>query len=193
MKIAGVFALVLWLGVPAWAQSGAQIKMDLQQLEDSADKVVIVNLEGKSLEGGKILLLKKGVTEPVKKLLSGLKGIYVRRFWFRRGRSYKSEDVEPIHEQMTKPGWTALVNVKDRGKSQTVSVYSYVENEEVAGVTVVSEDKQEVTVVNIVGPVDIETLLLLGEGIGIPAMTLATIELIPKKKPSPAPPGPEAK
>ena len=193
MKIAGVFALVLWLGVPAWAQSGPQIKMDLQQLEDSADKVVIVNLEGKSLEGGKILLLKKSFTEPVKKLLSGLKGIYVRRFWFRRGKSYKSEDVEPIHEQMTKPGWTSVVNVKDRGKSQTVSVYSYVEDQEVAGVTVVSEDRQEVTVVNIVGPVDIETLSLLGEGIGIPAMTLATIELIPKKKLSPAPPGPEAK
>ena len=193
MKIAGVFALVLWLGVPAWAQSGPQIKMDLQQLEDSADKVVIVNLEGKSLEGGKILLLKKGVTEPLKKLLSGLKGIYVRRFWFRRGKSYKSEDVDPIREQMTKPGWISVVNVKDRGKSQTISVYSYVEDEEVAGVTVVSEDKQEVTVVNIVGPVDIETLSLLGEGVGIPAMTLATTELIPKKKPSPAPPGPEAK
>ena len=53
---------------------------------------------------------------------------------------------------------------------QNVGVYSYVENEEVTGLTVVSEDEREFTVVNIVGPVDLETLSDLGEGMGIPAM-----------------------
>ena len=167
--------------------------MDLQHLEDRADEVVSVNLEGESLEGGrKLLMLRKGVTEPVKSLLGKLKGIYMRRFWFKGKKEYSEEDVSPIREQVAGPNWVRLMEVKEGGKTQRVGVYSYVENDEVTGVTVVSEEEQEFTVVNIVGPVDLETLSDLGEGIGIPAMKLATTE-IPSEDALPEQPEPKKK
>lgn len=183
--------LLVALCVPLVAQEGAQLRMDLDHLEERADEVVTVNLEGESLEGGrKLLMLKKGVTEPVKSLLGKLKGIYIRRFWFKGKKEYSEEDVSRIHEQVAGPNWVRLIEVKDRGKTQ--GVYSYVENEEVTGMTVVSEQDQEFTVVNIVGPVDLKTLSDLGEGVGIPAMNLATTEL-PTEDGLPIAPVPEPK
>ena len=178
--------ILAWSVAPLWAQtgtqtgvqSGAQIDMDLDHLDERADEVVRVNLDGKSLEGGsKLLGVRKGVTEPVKKLLGGLKGIYVRRFWFGRKKAYSAEDVDLIHKQMKAPGWVPLIEVKHRNKAETVSIYSYIEDEQVKGVTVVSEEEQEFTVINIVGPVDLGTLSELGESVGLPAMNVATTAL----------------
>ena len=178
---------------PLVAQQGAQLRMDLVHMEERADEVVSLNLEGESLEGGrKLLMLRKGVTEPVKSLLGKLKGIYMRRFWFKGKKEYSEEDVSPIREQVAGPNWVRMFEVKEGGKTQRVGVYSYVENDEVTGVTVVSEDEQEFTVVNIVGPVDLETLSDLGEGIGIPAMKLATTD-IPTDGALPAPEDTKAK
>lgn len=188
MKISHILALFL-LSSPLWGQSGAQLKMDLEHLERKADEVVSVNLEGKSLEGGsKILALRESVTAPVKELVKGIKGIYMRRFWFGKKEAYEPEDTEPIRKQMTEPGWVRVIDVKQRNKPGAVTVYSYLENEEVAGMAVVSEDEQEITVVNIVGPVDLETLSNLGEKMGFPAMKIATTELPAKQ----APPKPAA-
>lgn len=179
--------------LPLVAQQGAQLRMDLVHLEARADEVVSLNLEGESLEGGrKLLMLRKGVTEPVKSLLGKLKGIYMRRFWFKGKEEYSEEDVSPIREQVAGPNWVRMFEVKEGGKTQRVGVYSYVENDEVTGVTVVSEDEQEFTVVNIVGPVDLEILSDLGEGIGVPAMKLATTE-IPADGALPVPKNPKVK
>ena len=188
MRTACLLVFVV-LCVPLVAQDGPQLRMDLDHLEQKAEEVMTVNLDGKSLEGGRKLLLLKGVTEPVKSLLGKLKGIYLRRFWFNKKEAYSEEDVRSIREQVKGPNWVTLIEVKDRNKTQNVGVYSYVENEEVTGLTVVSEDEREFTVVNIVGPVDLETLSDLGEGMGIPAMIIATTEIpteisLPQKPPA---------
>jgi hypothetical protein len=186
MKKAICLLTFVALCAPLAAQEGAQLRMDLQHLEDKAEESVSVDLDGKSLEGGRKLLMLRGVTEPVKSLLGKLKGVYLRRFWFKKKEAYSQEDVSPIHDQFEGPNWVRLIEVKDRGKTQNVGVYSYVENEEVTGFTVVSEEEQEFTVVNIVGPIDLETLSGLGDSMGIPAMKIATTE-IPAQQPLPEP------
>jgi Domain of unknown function (DUF4252) len=165
-----------------WAQSGAQLDMKLQHLEEKADEVVSVNLEGESLDlGRKLLAVRKGVTAPVRELVKGIKGIYMRRFWFGKDKDYDPEDTDGIRQQMSGPGWVPMINVQGRNRPETLTVYSYMENEKVAGVTVLSQEKKELTVVNIVGPVDLETLVTLGEQMGLPAMKIATTNL-PRKK-----------
>lgn len=183
MKTACLPALLL-LCAPLAAQQGAQLRMDLQHMEQKAEEVVSVDLDGKSLDGGRKLLMLKGVADPVKNLLGKLKGVYLRRFWFKKKEGYSEEDVSAIREQVKGPNWVRLFEVKDRNKTQ--GVYSYVENEEVTGFTVLSEEEQEFTVVNIVGPIDLETLSGLGDSMGIPAMKIATTE-IPANEPLPTP------
>lgn len=177
-------ALLLFC-LPLAAQQGAQLQMDLHQMEQKAEEVVSVDLDGKSLDSGRKLLMLKGVADPVKNLLGKLKGVYLRRFWFKKKQGYSEEDVSAIREQVKGPNWVRLFEVKDRNKTQ--GVYSYVENEEVTGFTVLSEEEQEFTVVNIVGPIDLETLSGLGDSMGIPAMKIATTE-IPAQPPLPNPP-----
>jgi len=176
---------VLALSVPLWAAppQGARINIgEVDHLEEKADEVVSVNLDGKSLDlGRKFLAVRDGVTTPVKELAKGLKGIYLRTFRFGRKEAYSKEDTDGIRRQVEGPGWVPMIDVKDRKKDENVSVYSFVENEEVTGVTVISEEANEYTVVNIVGPVDLSTLSELGKEMGLPAMKLATTEL-PKKK-----------
>lgn len=171
--------LVLSLVAPCFAQTGAQIDMGkTRALEEKAEQVVSINLEGESLdEGGNLLAIRNGVSKPVKELVKGLKGLYLRRFWFGGKKSYEDADVEPIRQELQRPGWAAMLDVKNRNKSEAVTVYSYTENNRLAGVTVFSTDDQEVTVVNIVGPVDLEALSELGKQMGMPAMHIATTEL----------------
>ena len=192
MGIVGIAAL---LSASLWGQSSAELDEKLQNLEAKADEVVSVNLDGKSLAlGQKLLAVHKGVGAGAKNLVKGLKRIYLRRFFFASKKSYSREDVAPIREQLESDGWVQMIDVKDRRKTETVTVYSLTENEELAGVTVLTEEPQEVTVVNILGPVDLEALSTLGEQMSIPGMKLATTEL-PKRKvlepslasPSPAP------
>lgn len=197
MKTMTRWMIVASLVMPCWGQTGPQIDMkNLQGLESKAEQVVSVNLEGQSLdEGSKLLAIRNGVSKSVKELVKGLKGVYLRRFWFGGKKSYEAADVEPIKKELRRPGWAQMidVNVKNRNKSEAVSVYSYTENDRLTGVTVFSADDQEVTVVNIVGPVDLEALSELGKQMGLPAMRLATTELTAQPVSPPASVPPPAK
>ena len=201
-RLAGYLAALLLMSAPVWAQSSfqsgeqatSQVRLDLPRMEEKADEVVSVNLEGESLGvGQKLLAVRKGVSKSVRELIHGLKGVYLRRFWFSKKKAYSAEDTEPIRKQLEGDGWVPMIDVRDRRKLEAVTVYSYIENKEVTGVTVVSEEAQEFTVINIVGPVDLEALSELGEQLGMqmPVMKLATRELTKEKvltQPGEAPP-----
>ena len=186
---AGLLISALGLAAPGWSQARAgqpaRLTIDLPELEQRADEVVEVNLEGRSLDvGQKWLAVRKGVSRSVKEFVKGLKGVYLRRFWFSRKKAYSREDTDPIRQRLEDDGWVPMIDVLDRQKTEAVAVYSYVEDEKMAGVTVVSEEPQELMVIHIVGPVDLEALSELGGEMGLPVMNLATREL-PKKKTAP--------
>ncbi len=163
------------------------IEMQFDELEKKADHVVKVNLWGKSLEQGKKLLgLRRNVTSPVGRFLGSVKGVYRRTYRFGKTKAGQ-EDFEPVYQQLADDGWVPLIETEDRLKEGAVSVYSYYENEEVAGVTVVSTDPEEVTVVRIMGAVDLEILSEIGRGLGVPLMNLGTTDLGTKPVDLPAP------
>ncbi len=184
-----ILSVPLWgLAVPLWGLEGARVNIDLPELQESADEVVEVNLDGKNLErGSKLLAIRKGVSASVKGLLGGLKGIYRRTYRFGRGKSYEEEPVDAFHEKMSGDGWSSLLNVEDKVTQETVTIYSYSVDGAASGVTVVSQDPSEVTVVNIVGDIDLETLIEFSVQFGAPSMQLATTELENKKVELPEP------
>lgn len=188
MKAWTRYIIVTSLVVPCWGQTGAQIDLKhLQALENKAEQVVSVNLEGQNLdEGSKLLAIRNGVSKSVKELVKGLKGVYLRRFWFGGKKSYEEADVEPIKKELRRPGWAPMIDVQLRNKNEAVSFYSYTVNDRLAGVAVLSADPKEVTLINIVGPVDLEALSELGRQMGLPAMNLATTELSSPQVPPPA-------
>jgi len=103
----------------------------------------------------------------IKKLVAGIKGIYVKSFEFENEGQYTAADMETIRTQLRGPGWTRLVNVTSK-KEGNLEVYLLMNGELVGGLAVVSSDVRELTVVNIVGPVDLEKLAKLEGQFGVP-------------------------
>lgn len=169
---------MLAVAAPPPQDSGRMDMQQFQKLEEAADEVVEVNLEGKLLEQGrKLLSARKHVTSAAKDVASRVKGVYLRVFRFGRNKGYSKDDMQPIREQLAGPGWVPMFDVNKKDSTETVTVYSYVEDEQVEGVAVVSAEEGEVTVVNIVGDIDLSALGEIGREFGIPTMTVATKEL----------------
>ncbi len=184
--------MALAVSIPAWGFSSAKLNVEMDDLKGQADEVVEVNLEGESLEqGSKLLAIRDGISGSFKALLGGLKGVYRKTYRFAGGKTYESDSVKKFHEKMADEGWSKMVDVQDNATKEGVTVYSWAEDKGVKGVTVISTDPGEVTVVNIVGDeVDLEALAEFGEKLGLPAMKVATTELGKQGPPLPPVPAP---
>ena len=109
----------------------------------------------------------------IKKLVANLKGIYVRNFEFESDGLYSQADVESIRSQVRGQSWYRLVNVQSKNDG-AIEVYVMLEGEKIGGLVVLSAEPRELTVVNIVGPVDLEKLASLEGQFGIPDLDLGT-------------------
>ena len=175
---AALALLVLTVVAMAQAQDAeGEAALEFAALEDRADEVVKVNLWGRPLEHAKKLLgLRKNVTDSVRGFMNGLTAVYRRTYRF-RGKDASKDDVEPVHRQLARDGWVPLIETEDRQKPESLSVYSYSRDDEMTGMTVVSRGPDEITVLKIMGPMDLEALSAIGSGLGMPVMNLATTEL----------------
>ena len=115
----------------------------------------------------------------VKKLIEGLKGIYVKSFEFDTDGQYAPADVESIRSQLQAPGWKRLVNVTSR-KEGNLEVYLLFNGDQVGGLALLHSDKRELTVVNIVGVVDLDKLARLEGQLGIPELGIESQKAKPK-------------
>lgn len=170
--------LVLAVIATAGAQDvEGEAALEFATLEDKADEVVKVNLWGRPLEHAKKLLgLRKNVTDSVRGFMGGLTAVYRRTYRF-RGKDASKDDVEPVHRHLAEEGWVPLIETENRQKPESLSVYSYSRDDQVAGMTVVSRGPDEITVLKIMGPMDLEALSAIGSGLGMPVMNLATTDL----------------
>jgi hypothetical protein len=100
-----------------------------------------------------------------------LKGIYVKSFEFDTVGQYTTADLETIRTQLRGPGWTRLVNVTSK-KDGNVEVYLLFNGDVVGGLAVLHTDLKEFTVVNIVGPVDLDKLAKLEGQFGVPELNI---------------------
>ena len=79
----------------------------LSGLENKAQDVVEVNIDGKLLDLAKRVMVK--VNDPNSKkigqAISGLKGIYVRVYNFEKENEYSVTDIDEIRSQLNQPGW----------------------------------------------------------------------------------------
>lgn len=157
---------------PAAAQGGApDPAMSFQHLEEKADEVVRVNLWGRSLEHAKKLLgLRKNVASSVRSFMGGLTAVYRCTYRFRSHKASR-DDVEPVHRQLAEDGWVPVIETENRNTPESLSVYSIYEDQEMAGMTVVSSEPDEVTVLKIMGPVDFEALSAIGSDLGLPLVS----------------------
>ena len=174
-------ALLLFLMPSFAAAQDSRIQMgSLDHLAAKASQTADVNIDERLMRiASKFLSDKKGDEKEVKELLVGIKGIYVRYFEFENAGQYSPADVESIRAQLRGPSWSRLMNFTSK-KDGNIEVYLWMEGEKIGGLAVLATEDREFTVVNIVGPVDIEKLAKLEGQFGVPELDIEPAKTKPK-------------
>ncbi len=162
-------AVILAMSLMPLAAQDIKIPPSLDKLAEKATEVVDVTMDSSMLQMASKFLSDKDMDQAkAKKLVGGLKGIYVKSFEFDKPGEYDMSDVEAIRSQLRAPGWSRIVGVKSRKSGDNAEVYLRNENGRITGLTVIASEPKELTIVNIVGTIDPEQLSELGGHFGIP-------------------------
>ena len=164
IALAGVLAL------PAWCSDDLKMPVNLDRLAARATESVDVTLDASMLQLASGFLSKDDPDQvKVKKLVSKLKGVYVRSFEFDKTGQYSATDVEGIRSQLKSPNWSRIVGVNSN-KGENTEIYMKKDGDQIAGLVVIDAEPKELTVVHIDGPINPEELSELGGHLGIPKM-----------------------
>lgn len=169
-KLVLVFILALSVAVPASAQ---RINLDLPGLAglaDRADEVVDVTLDASLIRlAAKFLGDNDPEEREIRQMISGLQGIYVRSYSFSKDGEYDRSLIDRVKSQLG-PSWKPLVTVRSKTK-ENVNIMADMRGERVAGLVILAAEPRELTIVNIVGEIDIDRLSRLEGEFGIPKIT----------------------
>lgn len=166
---AGLLALAL---AAVYGAEGLKIPLNLDKLAERAKESVDVTLDASTLQLASGFLSRENPDEvQVKKLISKLKGIYVRSFEFDKEGEYSRSDVEALRQQLKSPAWSRIVGVRSI-KGENTEVYLQKNGDQVAGLVVIDAEPKELTIVHIDGPIDPQELSRLGGHMGVPRMGL---------------------
>ena len=106
----------------------------------------------------------------LKKLIASIDGIYIKHFEFKREGGYSQADLDTVRVQLKAPEWSRIVEVASAEDGENAEVYLRMENKKITGVAVLYAAPKELTVVNIVGPVDLDSLAELSGHFGLPKL-----------------------
>lgn len=176
-------ALLISLAVACAVAAIAQdARLDIGRIDGLASKAaetIEVSLDERLLRiAAKFLKQEDPDEAKVRELVSGLKGVYVRVFEFDKPGEYSQNDLEGLRSQLQAPGWTKIVGVRSRRDGENVDVHLKYQGDNVLGLAIIAAEPKELTVVNIVGPIDLEKLSRLEGQFGIPKLELEREERI---------------
>jgi hypothetical protein len=179
-----VLAVVVLLGVNSNA-SAQDARIEMRQLEALAAKAhekVEVNLdEGVLSFTCKFLSSEDEDEKRVKDLCTGMKGIYVKTYSFENEGQFSEADLESVRSQLRNSSWSRIVDINAK-KEGNLEIYLMRTNNQVIGMAMLAWDLKDVTVVNIVGPVDLSKLSQLEGHFGVPELGLTKSKPKPRKK-----------
>jgi hypothetical protein len=172
--------LVMMAALLAQAQDARIQTVSLDHLAAKASQTVDVNIDERLIRlAAKLLSDKDADEKEVKELVTGIKGIYVKSFEFEADGQYTATDIESIRSQLRSPSWSRLFNFTSK-KEGNLEVYVLLNGEQVGGLAVIAVDDRELTIVNIVGPVDINKLAKLEGQFGVPELGIESKPAKPK-------------
>jgi hypothetical protein len=173
LKFAPVLLFVVTAHVVTTAQT-AKLQLDqLDVLANRASETVDVKLDEHLMQTtAKLFMGKENDDAEIREILKNIKGIYVKSFEFEKANEYTTADVDSVMSQLRGGGWTRIVGVASKKDGENVDVYLLNIGDEIAGMAVVSAEPKEFTVVNIIGPVNLQKLSQLEGSFGVPVLNL---------------------
>lgn len=167
LKLAGLASLAALL-------AAQQFKFNLEHLAGKAANVVDVSLNGSTLKFAARFLDASDPDEAaVKKMINGLDGIYIKSFEFKQEAAWTDADLNEVRGQLRPPEWSRMVGYKSAEDGETDEIWVRTENKRVSGVAIICSEPKSLTVVNIAGAIDLDSLAELGGHFGVPKLEKA--------------------
>lgn len=171
LRLAGLASLAALL-------AAQQFKFNLEHLAGKASNVVDVSLNGSTLRFAARFLDESDPDEAaVKKMINGLDGIYIKSFEFKQQAMWSDADLNEVRGQLRAPEWSRMVGYKSTEDGENDEIWVRTLNKRVSGIAIICSEPKSLTVVNIAGAVDLDSLAELGGHFGIPKL-----EKTPSKK-----------
>jgi Domain of unknown function (DUF4252) len=158
--------LILFAAAPFYAQQ--RLNIDVPGLADKAAETTDVTLDGSMLRLA-AKFLNDSDDHDAREIIKGLQGIYVRSYEFDKEGEYDRDIVAKIRAQLG-PSWKKMVQVKSRNRENT-EIYVDMRGDTPNGLLVISAEPKELTIVNLVGFIDIDKLSSIEGSFGIPRIT----------------------
>jgi len=166
MKILRSLTFCMLVGAAGYGQA-----LDLKHLDKLADRAsskVEVTLDGSVLKLAAKFLSDDDDPDSakIKKLVGGLKGIYVKTFEFEKEGAYSDSDIAGIRKQL-ESGWSRIVGIQSKKDGDNAEIYLKTGGPD-GGLAILCAGAKELTIVNIVGKIDLDQLSELGGNMGVP-------------------------
>lgn len=163
-------SLCLLVGAAGYGQA-----LDLRRLDPlsaKASDTTDITLDGSLLKlATKFLSSDDSGEAKVKKVVAGIKGIYVKTFTFEKEGAYSESDITAIRNQLHSPEWSRIIGVRSKKESENTDIYIRTGSDD-GGLAIICTNPKELTVVNIVGKIELDELSDLGGNFGVPKIDL---------------------
>jgi Domain of unknown function (DUF4252) len=167
---------LLLIAVQAAVANAQSARLQLSQLDSLANKAsetVDVNLDERMMQTtAKFFSSKDPDDAEIRELIKDVKGVYVKSFTFEKEGQYSQAEVESVMTQLRGSAWNKIVGITSKQEGENVEVYLLSVGDQIGGLVVLSVEPKELTVVNIVGPVNLEKLSKLEGQFGVPYFNL---------------------
>lgn len=167
--------MLLALPVAAAAADPGRLQLpDFSALAKKATQSVDISLDPSLLRlaSGAISSDTSGNGAAVNNLIQGIRGIYVRSYTFDSPGQYSRADVRAVQAQLLAPGWKPVVSTHDLKQGSNVDIYILRNGDRTDGFAIIAAEPRQLTIVNIVGSIDLAKLAQLQGQFGVPKVGL---------------------
>ena len=177
MRLRSLILTCALLALPALAAAADPGRLqlpDFSALSKKATQSVDISLDPSLLHlaSGAIGNDSGGNGAAVNDLIKGIRGIYVRSYTFDRPGEYSKADVKAVVAQLLAPGWQPVVSTHDLKQGNDVDIYLLRRGDRTDGVAIIASEPRQLTIVNIVGSIDLAKLAQLQGQFGVPRVGL---------------------
>lgn len=161
------FILLVLAAATAPLRAQQRVNIDIPGLAEKAAETTDITLDGSMLRLA-AKFLDNDSDHAARDIITGLTGIYVRSYEFDRDGQYDRSVVDKVLAQLG-PTWKRMVKVS--GHREHTEIYLDMSNGDTPrGLLVVSAEAQELTLVHLVGNIDIDKLASIEGNFGIPRL-----------------------
>jgi Domain of unknown function (DUF4252) len=176
MRLRSITLVCALLALPAlaFAADPGRLQLpDFTALSKKAAQSVDISLDPSLLHlASGVISSDAADSAAVNGVIQGIRGIYVRSYTFDKPGEYSKDDVKSVEAQLLAPGWQPIVSTHDLKKGDNVDIYVLRNGNRTDGLAIIAADPRELTIVNIVGSIDLAKLAHLQGQFGVPKIGL---------------------